>query len=162
MECATVWWCCDTRIRLMIVQHSEGVTGPSSSHMEWVVVCPGPGLSAGKSGEICGHGSPRFFLPSTSACLIAVTESLCVGRIRKATFAPAYPLGVLRVRVSNAGVICWSGVGSREGQMISPSLVGPGSTEVLEPNLRHEPGLTHARTDSQHVRGPSPPLVGFL
>ena len=46
--------------------------------------------------------------------------------------------------------------------MISPSLVGPGSTEVLEPNLRHEPGLTHARTDSQHVRGPSPPLVGFL
>ena len=46
--------------------------------------------------------------------------------------------------------------------MISPSLVGPGSTEVLEPNLRHEPGLTHARTDSQHVRGPSPPLVVFF
>ena len=61
------------------------------------------------------------------------------------------------MRVSSAGVVCWSGVESRERQVISPSLVRPGSAEVLGTNHRREPGLTHTRTDSQHVRGPPPP-----
>ena len=43
--------------------------------------------------------------------------------------------------------------------MIGPSPGGPGSTKVLGENLRPEPGLTRARTDSQHVREPSLPFA---
>jgi len=43
--------------------------------------------------------------------------------------------------------------------MISLSPGGPGSSAVREQNRRLEPGLTRARTDPQHVRGPSPPLA---
>ena len=123
------------------------------------------------SRESFGHFvTPPVFLPFTSACrtvsFLSVRSrdrvSLCGQRVRQATFALAYPLGVLGVRVSCACVVCWSGFESREGQVNRPSLMGPGSSEVLESNLRHEPELTRTRTDSQHVRGPSPPLVGFL
>ena len=126
------------------------------------VECPGPGLSAGKSG---GPGrAPPIFLPFTSACLIASTESLCVGRMRmvlcqfRRQILPGIPTRSAEGACVGCGCRLLVRRGSREGQMISPSPRGPGSAEVLEPNLRHEPGLILARTDSQHGREPPPSL----
>ena len=95
---------------------------------------------------------PHASLPPQSSSVWSECGWYCANS--EGEFRPAYPLGVLRGACVVCGCRLLVRLGPREGQMISPSLRGPGSVEVLEPNLRREPGLTLARTDSQHVRGP--------